>query len=424
MSLKSPPPVLPLITAIAEGRISPGAAFDVYAAQIDARESVIKAFACLDVAAARAGVGAAAALPLRGLPVGIKDVFDTADMPTSFGSDIYAGHQPAADAAIVMMARQAGGTIIGKTTTTAFAHLDPTMTENPAAPGHTPGGSSAGSAAAVAGGLVPFAVGTQTGGSVVRPASYCGIAGFKPSYRLLPAVGLKHFSWFLDTVGLFAPRVADVAFFAGALTGRPLRVDGVKTLPPSLGMIDVPDWEMAEKGMREAVRTVVKAAEAAGSKIIEVRDVAILDEAWDAHGAIQKFEAAIALAFEYERHRPRLAPMVGAELDAAQEVGFAEYDEARAIASRARREMKRIFSTVDLLIQPAAPGPPPPTLASTGRAIFNRLWTMTGDPAIAVPGMRDDAGLPLGVQVIGPFGQDHKALAGAHFIEGVVAKLN
>ena len=424
MTANFPSPVLPLIDDIEQGRTTPEAVFATYAARIAASEPRIKAFVHLDVAAAQSATGAGAGRALKGLPVAIKDVFETADMPTAFGSEIYAGHRPVADAAIVMMMRKAGGTIIGKTTTTAFAHLDPTMTENPAAPGHTPGGSSAGSAAAVAGGMVPFAVGTQTGGSVVRPASYSGIAGYKPSYRLLPTVGLKHFSWFLDTVGLFAPTVADAAFLAGALTGRPLRVDGVKASPPALGIIDVPDWGMADKSMGEAVMAVVRAAGRAGSKIVTVGNIALLHEAWEAHAAIQMFESAMALAFEYEHFRERLPPLLRAEQDAAQKIGFDEYDEARAIASRARREMKRIFGGLDVLIQPAAPGPPPATLASTGRAVFNRLWTMTGDPAISVPGMRDSAGLPLGVQVIGPFGDDHKALAAAHFIEGVIARLH
>ncbi|MBX9617580.1 MAG: amidase [Hyphomicrobiales bacterium] len=424
MPPKSPSAVLPLLKRIEEGQITANAAFESYAQVISASEPMIKAFAHLDIESARRQVGASSQQPLKGLPVAIKDVFETSDMPTAFGSEIYASNRPPADAAIVMLSRKAGATIIGKTTTTAFAHLDPTMTENPVAPGHTPGGSSAGSAAAVAGGMVPFAVGTQTGGSVVRPASYCGIAGYKPSYRLLPTVGLKHFSWFLDTVGVFAPTVADAAFFAGALTGRPLRVDGVNAAPPSLGIIDVPDWGMADKSIGEAVMAVVTAAERAGSKIVAVGNVAVLHEAWEAHAAIQMFESAMALAFEYERYRERLPPLVRGELDAAQKIGFAEYDEARAIASRARREMKRIFGALDVLVQPAAPGPPPATLASTGRAVFNRLWTMTGDPAISVPGMRDSAGLPLGVQVIGPFGEDHKTLAAAHFIEGVIARLH
>ena len=166
-----------------------------------------------------------AASPLRGLPLAFKDIFDTADMPTAYGTPIYDGHRPRADAALVAMARRAGANIVGKTVTTPFAFLDPARTKNPRNPAHTPGGSSSGSAAAVAAGMVPVAVGTQTGGSVIRPAAYCGVAGYKPSYRMLPTVGVKCFSWSLDTPGFFAASVADVAFAAGAISGRDLRVD-------------------------------------------------------------------------------------------------------------------------------------------------------------------------------------------------------
>ena len=185
-------------------------------------EEAVGAFAIVDHAAPVGTRG-----PLRGIAVGVKDIVDTADLPTECGSPIYAGWRPKADAPIVAALKRAGGTVIGKTVTTPFAFLDPAGTRNPRDPGHTPGGSSSGSAAAVAAGLVPLAIGTQTGGSVIRPASFCGIAAIKPSYRVLPNVGIKAFSWSLDTPGLFAATVADVAYALAALTGRTeVRVDG------------------------------------------------------------------------------------------------------------------------------------------------------------------------------------------------------
>lgn len=421
MTPEAPPPVLPLLKAIDKGELSVEAAFESYAERLAALEPTVKAFAHLDLETARRQRALGAKLPLRGLPVGIKDIFDSADMPTSYGSTLYAGHQPASDAAIIVMTRQAGGTFPGKTTTTAFAHLDPTPTENPAAPGHTPGGSSSGSAAAVSGGMVPFAFGTQTGGSVVRPASYCGVVGFKPSYRLIPTIGLKQFSWLLDTVGFFAPTVADAAYFLTAITGRPAPLEGGV---PRFGLLEAPDWSLADKVMGEAVMTAARAAEKAGAKIINLPRNAILQAAWEAHVAIQQFEAKFALGFEYERHRDRLPPLLKGELEDAQKVSFEVYDEARGIAMNARREMSRIFDGVDALLMPAAPGAPPKTLGSTGRAVFNRLLTLTGDPAISVPGMKDPSGLPLGMQVIGPFGKDHQALAAAHFLEAAIARLD
>lgn len=421
--IASPPPVLPLLADIDAGHLTPEAAFEAYAERIARHEAAIHAFAHLDLAAARARLPGAAKGALRGLPVGIKDIVDTVDMPTRYGSPLYAGHRPGADAAIVVMTRRAGGSIVGKTETTAFANLDPAPTENPRAPGHTPGGSSSGSAAAVAAGMVAFAVGTQTGGSVVRPASYCGIAGYKPSYRLLPTTGVKTYSWHLDTVGLFAPTVADVAFYAEALTHRPLRVDRAIPAAPRIGLLAVPDWSLAEPAMAEAVHRAVKAAERAGASVTDLGADAVLLEAWQDHHILQNAEGALALASEMERFGDRMPPLIRADLEAGAKIGHAAYDAARALASRARKATQRLFETVDVIVMPAAPGAPPATLASTGRALFNRLWTLTGDPAVAVPGLSDAAGLPLGLQVIGPFGQDAKALAAASFMAGVIARM-
>jgi Asp-tRNA(Asn)/Glu-tRNA(Gln) amidotransferase A subunit family amidase len=219
---------LELARRIEAGALSPRAVLELCAEAIVTHENEIGAFVALDLDAARRRVEQQplAPLPLHGLPVGIKDIFDTADLPTAYGSPIYAGHQPKADAAMVMLSRRAGGFVLGKTVTTEFASLEPAGTRNPRNPAHTPGGSSSGSAAAVAAGMLPLALGSQTGGSVIRPAAFCGVAGFKPSYRLLPTVGMKCFSWSLDTVGLFGASVPDVAFAAAAMSGRDLRVDG------------------------------------------------------------------------------------------------------------------------------------------------------------------------------------------------------
>ena len=200
---------------IEQGTLTPETALAESLAAIDAQERTIKAFVNRTKNPKAQAKG-----PLRGIAVGIKDIVDTADLPTEMGAAIYKGHQPRADAPIVMLLKEAGATVVGKTTTTAFAANDPTPTLNPRNLGHTPGGSSSGSAAAVAAGMIPLAVGTQTGGSVIRPASFCGVAAIKPSYRLLPPVGVKIFSWTLDTVGLFAAEVEDVAIALAAITGR------------------------------------------------------------------------------------------------------------------------------------------------------------------------------------------------------------
>ena len=201
---------------IEKGELSPDAALAQSLAAIEAQEKTIGAFASRADKPRAQTTG-----PLRGIAVGIKDIIDTAELPTEMGSAIYRGHRPRADAPVAMLLKQAGATIVGKTTTTAFAASDPTATLNPRNHGHTPGGSSSGSAAAVAAGMIPLALGTQTGGSVIRPASFCGVAAIKPSYRLLPTVGVKCFSWTLDTVGLFAADVEDLALALSAMTDRP-----------------------------------------------------------------------------------------------------------------------------------------------------------------------------------------------------------
>ena len=218
---------LDLARRIEAGELTPRAVVDMCAEAIAARDKEIGAFVVLDLVAARRAAEnpKLAATPLRGLPVGFKDIFDTADFPTQYGSPIYAGFQPRADAAAVALTLRAGGIVIGKTATTEFATMVPAVTRNPHNLAHTPGGSSSGSCAAIAAGMLPIAFGSQTAGSVIRPAAFCGIAGFKPSYRLIPTAGVKDVAWHLDTAGVFGAGIVDVAFVTAAITGRDLRVD-------------------------------------------------------------------------------------------------------------------------------------------------------------------------------------------------------
>src|SRR5215470_13551215 len=256
---------LDLARRIVAGTLSPRNVIELCGKAIALREAEVGAFAALDLEAARRDAQPELArMPLCGLPVGIKDIYDTADLPTAYGSPIYAGHRPKTDAAMVMLVRRAGGIVLGKTVTTEFASLQPAGTRNPHNPAHTPGGSSSGSAAAVAAGMVPIALGSQTGGSVIRPAAFCGVAGFKPSYRLLPAVGMKCFSWSLDTVGLFAAGVADVAFAAAAISGRDLRIDALEPAPPRIALVRTQLWPEASADMQGALERAARMARAAG----------------------------------------------------------------------------------------------------------------------------------------------------------------
>ena len=350
----------------------------------------------------------------------MKDIFDTVDFPTAYGSSIYAGHRPKSDAAIVMAVRRAGGVILGKTVTTEFAGLQPAGTRNPHNPAHTPGGSSSGSAAAIAAGMLPIAFGSQTGGSVIRPAAYCGVAGYKPSFRLLPTIGMKAFSWSLDTVGIFGAGVEDVAFAAAATTGRDLRIDGMTASAPAIALLRTSMWSQASPDMQAAVERAARAAEAAGARVTELVLPEIFEEAMRCHGIVQDHEAFRALAYEYDNHRDRLGPILTEQLGKAAAITTDQYDEARRATRRARQTFADLMAKTDVILTPSAPGAAPQGLGSTGPPTFNRLWTLLGPPCINVPGLTDKGGLPLGIQVVGRFARDKIALAAARFVENAV----
>jgi Asp-tRNA(Asn)/Glu-tRNA(Gln) amidotransferase A subunit family amidase len=418
---------LDLARRIEEGSLTPAGVVAMCAEAIAAREADLGAFTVVDIDNARSRAQREAAVlaasPLRGLPVGIKDIMDTVDFPTEYNSPIYRGHRPVADASVVMMVRRSGGIVLGKTVTTEFAYMQPTHTRNPHNREHAPGGSSSGSAAAVGAGMLPVALGTQTGGSTIRPAAFCGIAGFKPSYKIVPTVGVKCFSWSLDTVGLFAATVADVAYATAAITGRDLRVDRKALTPPRVALVRTHAWDKAEPVMQRAIEATARAAGTAGATVTEHDTLPFLEEAEAAHGVISRYEAFRALAFEYENHRDALGPMVRAALDEGADVTAEAYDAARRNAKRARQAFADFMADADVILTPSAPGAAPRGLTSTGLPAFNRLWTLLGAPCVNVPGLSDSAGMPLGLQVVGRFGRDHAALEASAFIELITRKM-
>ena len=396
---------------IEKGELSPDAALAQSLAAIEAQEKTIGAFV------SRAEMPRAQANgPLRGIAVGIKDIIDTAGLPTEMGSAIYKGHRPRADAPVVMLLKQAGATIVGKTTTTAFAANDPTATLNPHNHAHTPGGSSSGSAAAVAAGMIPLALGTQTGGSVIRPASFCGVAAIKPSYRMLPTVGVKCFSWTLDTVGVFAAGVEDVARGLSAITNRPELLTTVSK-PPSIGVVTQDFAGPPEKEGACALKAAAAAAEKAGASVRELKMPAIVAEAWRIHTIVQQYEAHQALAWEYRENYDAMPPLLRKRLDESRDISPADYDEARSVSEKARVVLADTFGEVDVLLALSAPGPAPKGLDWTGDPRFNRLWTLMGTPCVNVPATIAEGDLPIGVQVIADYGDDAKALAAARFLE-------
>jgi Asp-tRNA(Asn)/Glu-tRNA(Gln) amidotransferase A subunit family amidase len=411
-----------LARRIEAGETDPAAVIDLCAEAIARRESEIGAFVTYDLAATRRAASAASKeAGLRGLPVGIKDIFDTADLPTEHGSDIYADQRPKAEASAVSLVRRANGIVLGKTVTTEFAYLQPPKTRNPHNLSHTPGGSSSGSAAAVAAGMLPLALGSQTGGSVIRPAAYCGVAGFKPSYKLIPTVGMKCFSWSLDTVGIFAAGVADAAFAAAAITGRDLRVDRLTPAAPRIALLRTHIWDEASGAMQSALQQAARAAEKHGAQVSEIEMPPLLIDAFAAHPIIQDYEAFRSLAFEYDHHRERLGPLLRGLLDEAASITPEAYDVARRSARRARHALADFKTDFDVILTPSAPGAAP-DCGSTGKAIFNRLWTLMGTPCVNVPGLMDPSGLPLGLQIVGRFGRDHAALEAALFVQNAIER--
>jgi Asp-tRNA(Asn)/Glu-tRNA(Gln) amidotransferase A subunit family amidase len=397
---------------IEQGELSADDAIAQSQEAIAVHEKAIGAFVCRDENARAASVG-----PLRGIAVGIKDIIDTADFPTEMGSAIYRGWRPRADAPVVMMLKRAGATIVGKTTTTAFAANDPTATLNPHNHGHTPGGSSSGSAAAVGAGMIPLALGTQTGGSVIRPASFCGAAAIKPTYRLLPTVGVKCFSWTLDTVGLFAAGVADLAHGLSAMTGRGELLPGAAMPAPRIGIVTQDFAGEPEAFGAEALEIARRAAERAGASVRAQELPEIVAEAWRIHPTVQDFEAQLAFAWEYRENYDAMPPLLRGRLDESKGTTAAAYDAARGTADEARATLAAVFNEVDVLLTFSAPGAAPKGLSSTGDPRFNRLWTLMGVPCVNVPAYVAAGGLPVGVQVIAGFGADAGALAAARFVE-------
>jgi amidase len=421
-----PPSARALARDIAAGRTSAEAAMRGCLDRIAAREAAVGAWQHLDpeaaLAAARRADGEAPRGPLHGVPIGVKDLFDTADMPTGYGSPIYDGHRPAADAACVALARAAGAIVVGKTVTTEFACFTPGKTANPHNPHHTPGGSSSGSAAAVAAGMVPLAFGSQTAGSVIRPAAFCGCVGYKPSFGLIARAGAKALADSLDTVGLMAATVADAAFFAGVLTDRPdLRDAAPPPAPPAFALYRTPMWERAEPEAGAALDRAAEALRRAGAAVGELAPPAEHRGLNAAQDRIMGYEAARALAYERIYRSAQLSPRLGQMLDAGMAVGAAEYDAARAEAAAARAGLAGFFGPYDAVLTPAAPGEAPAGLGYTGDPVFNRMWTLLGTPCVTLPAHRGDRGLPVGVQLVGRIGDDARLMSCAIFLEQALA---
>jgi len=360
--------------------------------------------------------------PLHGVPVGIKDIFDTTDMPTEFGSKLWGGRTPRSDAYAVARLRGAGAVIMGKTVTTEYAYFHPGKTRNPHDKERTPGGSSSGSAAAVASFMVPGAIGSQTNGSVIRPAAFCGVVGFKPSHGLIPRTGALLLSRTLDHVGVFARSVEDAALLAENMAGfdeedtdtKPLARPPFSSvaaseppLPPRYAFVRGPAWPHADPVTREAFAQLVGSL---GGQAAEVEIGASFERAIDLHKTVMEVEMAHNLRRDYEKGGDQLSPVLRELIERGRGRLAVDYMAAVAAIGPLNEQLEEVFNEFDAILTPAAPGEAPRGLDATGNPIFCTLWTYLGTPAITLPLLQSEAGLPLGVQLIGRRGDDARLL--------------
>ena len=348
--------------------------------------------------------------PLKGIPVGIKDIFDTADLPTEYGSPIHAGHRPARDSACVAALRRAGAVILGKATTTEFASPVPVGVKNPRDFGRSPGVSSSGSAAAVADFMVPVTLGSQTGGSMIMPAASCGVVGYKASLDGIDRGGLRHLRPGLDTIGIFARSVRDIALVRAAMTETPSDPLDGEPGTVRVAVCRAPNWEDAEPATIEAVDAAESALERAGAKVTGLDLPPAFDAAEDAFGIITAVEGGQALAYEIANHRDRLNHWVQGQVALGESSSESDYAASCETAASCRAEMARIFQRFDLILTASASGEPTEDLTGIQKSSFNRVWTMMHGPCITLPAFTGPNGLPVGVQLVGPVGADNRLI--------------
>jgi Asp-tRNA(Asn)/Glu-tRNA(Gln) amidotransferase A subunit family amidase len=413
--------VLRLAEEIRSGALSSEQLVKACLERISEKETVVQAWAFLDPehaleqahAADRALMQGRSAGSLHGIPVGIKDIIDTVDMPTENGTVLHQGRRPAEDAAVVKLLRSAGAVIMGKTVTTELATYHPGKTRNPHHPGHTPGGSSSGSAAAVACGMVPLAVGTQTNGSVIRPASYCGVVGFKPTYGTISRYGVLMQSRRLDQIGVFAKTIEETALIAEALMrfdhrdsgmkpfAPPFLLDRVKEEPPAacrIAFVKSPVWDQHD----DSVRPVwTKLLERLAPWVEEANLSARFDEAVRIHQTIVEADIARSFAGEYERGSALLSKNLRDMIERGRDVKANDYDRAVGKIPFLNAALEDLLAGYDAILTPATKGEAPRGLESTGSPVFCTIWTLCGVPAITLPLMEGPGRLPVGVQLVG-----------------------
>jgi Asp-tRNA(Asn)/Glu-tRNA(Gln) amidotransferase A subunit family amidase len=415
-------PATTLVRLIETGDLTAEAVVRSCLDRIAVREPVVRAWSHLAseeaLARARELDKAGGKGLLHGLPFGLKDIFDTADMPTTYGSPIYVGCRPAADASAGALPRAAGGILLGKTVTTEFANRHPGPTTNPLDPGFSPGGSSSGSAAAVADFMVPLAIGTQTGGSVIRPAAYCGVVGFKPSFGLFPPAGMRINTETLDTVGIMARSVGDIALFRAAMTAIPYEPPAMPETAPRIGLCRGPHWDDAQPEGQAVLEAAADRLAAAGAGIRETELPPECAETDEVQRTLGSFEGLRNHMPELYRHEALLSAELRQEKIArGRELTLEEFRNACRKAETARAAAREWAGGFDAILTLPAPGQAPRGLASTGSAVFNAVWTQLWMPCLTLPAGQGPDGLPVGVQLVGRRHDDARLLEVGIWIE-------
>ena len=420
-------PATTLVKLIEGGELTAEAVVRSCLERIAEREPVVRAWAYLtaEMALGRAREidGAKTQSLLKGVPFGIKDIFDTADMPTTYGSPIYVGCRPAYDASAAVLPRASGGIPLGKTVTTEFANRQPGPTTNPHNPDFSPGGSSSGSAAAVADFMVPLAIGTQTGGSVIRPAAYCGVVGFKPCFELFPPAGMRINTEALDTVGIMARLVGDIALFRAAMMAISYSAPRTPETAPRLGLCLGPHWEEAQPEGRAVLQAAVERLGAAGAAISEIELPPECTDADEWQRVLGSFEGLRNHMPELYRHEALLSPRLRDEkISQGRELTLDAFRAACRGAERARAAAQNWASGFDAILTLPAPGRAPRGLADTGSAVFNAVWTQLHMPCLTLPAGQGPDGLPIGIQLVARRHADERLLEAGLWVEHQLAE--
>ncbi|HEX6144650.1 MAG TPA: amidase [Geminicoccaceae bacterium] len=425
-----------LAAALHDGRTSAAEVVERCLERIAAREEEVRAWTFLDPDHARRQARALDDFrrhglpmgPLHGVPVGVKDIVDTKDFGTENGTVLHAGRRPRQDATIVQRLRSAGAVVLGKTVTTELAAYAPGKTRNPHDPAHTPGGSSSGSAAAVADGMVPLAIGTQTNGSVIRPAAFCGVYGFKPSHGLIPRTGVLAQSRPLDTIGTMGGYLEDAALLAEVLIGAdghdpdvlpvaPPRLlellDQPPPVVPTLAFVRSPVWDQAEEETRSAFAELQGAL---GDRVEEVELPSAFARAHDLQRTLMEADFARSFHDLYERGADQLSPTMRGQIERGRTLLAVDYNRAVEAIAVYNTVLDGLFDRYDAILTPSAPGPAPRGLDATGSPAFCTIWTLCGTPALTLPLLQSERGLPIGVQLVGCKNEDGRLLRTARWL--------